>query len=162
MAARRQSIFWIILLVGPCLVAGCTRNPEARKKKYADRASSYFQQGKYREAAIEYQNAIQIDPQFAEARYQLSQCFLKQGDWVRGYQELMRTIEIEPENRKAQLDLAGILLAAGKFPEAREHAKLVLQRDPQNAQAQIIVADADAGEGDLPKALGMSIGPLPI
>ncbi|HXJ17809.1 MAG TPA: tetratricopeptide repeat protein, partial [Candidatus Polarisedimenticolia bacterium] len=97
----RKWLLYTALVVCPCLIAGCTRNPEVRKKKFADKGDSYFQQGKYREAAIEYENAIQIDPGYAKAHYQLAQCFLKRGDWVRGYQELMRTVDIEPQNLKA-------------------------------------------------------------
>ena len=55
----------------------------------------------YREAAIEFQNAIQIDPKYAEAHYELSQTYLKQGDWLHAYQELVKTVEINPNNLRA-------------------------------------------------------------
>src|SRR6185437_4736907 len=63
-------------LIGLALLGGCKRDPQVAKQKYFDRGSSYFQSGKYREAAIEFQNAIQMDPRFEAAHYQLAQCFI--------------------------------------------------------------------------------------
>ena len=63
---------WAGLLIAAALIAGCTRDPQIRKKEYLDKGLSYFEKGKYEEAVIEYQNAIQIDPKFAEAHYELS------------------------------------------------------------------------------------------
>jgi Tfp pilus assembly protein PilF len=42
--------------------AGCSRDPQIAKRKYFEKGVRYYERGKYREAAIEYQNAIQIDP----------------------------------------------------------------------------------------------------
>src|SRR6185437_15009154 len=140
-------------LIGLALLGGCKRDPQVAKQKYFDRGSSYFQSGKYREAAIEFQNAIQMDPRFEAAHYQLAQCFMKQADWPHAYQELLRALEITPGDQKAQLDAAGLLLAARRYPDARDRATSVLKDDPKNAQAQVVLADADAAEGDLAKAL---------
>src|SRR5580704_5166709 len=92
------------------VLGGCNRNPQVAKQRYLDKGTAYFQKGKYREAAIEDQNAIQIDSQFAPAHYQLAQCYLKLSDWARAYQELMRTVDLDPGNSKAQLDITNLLL----------------------------------------------------
>ena len=52
---------------------GCSRDPNVRKQKYFDSGEKYFAEGKYREAAIQYSNAVQIDSGFAQAHYKLSQ-----------------------------------------------------------------------------------------
>ncbi|HET9306893.1 MAG TPA: tetratricopeptide repeat protein [Candidatus Sulfotelmatobacter sp.] len=99
----------------PCLMivtlfAACTRDPNVRKQKYFDSGDKYFAQGKYREAVIQYSNAIQIDPRFAQAHYQLSQAYLKMGDSQRAYPELSRTVELAPDNYRARTDLANLLV----------------------------------------------------
>src|SRR5208283_5386891 len=45
----------------------CSRDPNVRKQKYFHSGQRYFDKGKYPEAAIEFVNAIQIDPGYAEA-----------------------------------------------------------------------------------------------
>ena len=99
--SRRKLSLWISVIAVSCLMVGCTRNPEVRKKRFADKGNSDFQLGKYREAVIEYSNAVQIDPKYADAHYGLAQSFLKQGDFPHAYQELMRTVEYAPTNWKA-------------------------------------------------------------
>ena len=73
------------------LLLGCTRDPNVQKQKYFQSGAQYLQSGKYREAAIEFQNAIQIDPRFVQAHYQLAQTYLKESLWNSAYQELLRT-----------------------------------------------------------------------
>ena len=139
--------FWLAALIAATVVAGCTRDPNVLKQKHFAKGESYFQRGQYREAAIEFQNAIQIDSKYAEAHYELAQTYLKEADWLHAYQELMKTVEINPNSLKAQLDLADLSLAAGKIPDARSHAEIALQSEPQNAQAQTIISRADAAQG---------------
>jgi Tfp pilus assembly protein PilF len=54
------------------LLCSCARDPNVRKEKYFQSGQRYFEQGKYREAVIEFGNAIKIDPNFAQAHHQLA------------------------------------------------------------------------------------------
>ena len=63
---------------------------------------NYFGKGKYREAAIEFQNVVKIDPKYADAHYQLAHCYMKLGMWAATYSELNRTVSLTPRNWKAQ------------------------------------------------------------
>src|ERR1700730_12860722 len=100
MRSRRCACFLVLALI----LAGCLRDPVVRKMKYFQSGEQYFGNQMYCEAAIQYQNAIQIDTRFTQAHYGLAQCFLKQGSWRNAYQELTRTVELEPTNWQAQLD----------------------------------------------------------
>jgi tetratricopeptide (TPR) repeat protein len=105
----------VLVRLLPCLLVaalftGCTRDPNVRKQKYFDSGDKYFAQGKYREAVIQYSNAVQIDPRFAQAHYQLSQAYLKLGDSQRAYPELARTVELAPDNYRARTDMANLLV----------------------------------------------------
>jgi hypothetical protein len=55
---KRLRLFSILFAV---LLVGCSRDPNLRKQAYVASGNKYFDQGKYREAAIEYLNAVQID-----------------------------------------------------------------------------------------------------
>src|SRR6185312_8787471 len=57
-----------------CVVGiGCTESADVRKQRFLESGTRYFEQGKYREAAIEFRNATQIDPKFPDARLKLAQ-----------------------------------------------------------------------------------------
>ena len=99
-------LFVSLLLVS--LLLGCSRDPNVRKQKYLESGQRYFEKGKYREAAIQFSNAIQVDPRFAEGHYQLAQADLKLQQWMPAYQELGRTLELQPQHFQARLDLANL------------------------------------------------------
>src|SRR6266550_7166978 len=114
------------------LVAGCSRDPNARKLKYLQQGDLYFEKGKYPEANISYSRALQIDPRFVEAHYKRAQCLLKQSSWAAAFQELSRTVDLQPQNWPAQLDMGQLFLADGKLQEAKDRALLILQGNPKH------------------------------
>src|SRR5271165_7012403 len=130
MLSVRQAL---ILPLCICLViSACSRDPNVRKQKYLQAGQKYFSNGKYREAAIEFVDAIQIDPNFAEAHYQLSQTYIKLQKPQAAGQELARTVELQPQNYKARIELANLLILAHDFPQAQEHIDLLLQQRPND------------------------------
>jgi len=143
----------IVLVLTVALVAGCARDPNVRKQKYLASGNSYFDQSKYREAAIQYLNAVQIDKGYAEAHYRLAQCYLRQGIWAGAYQELLRTTELQPDNTRAQIDLGTLLLSAKQFKRAEESAQNVLSRDPENVDARVLLANSYAALEDVGESL---------
>ena len=50
-----------LLLVMLLVAAGCARSPEAKKARYLNRGDSYFKKEQYREAILEYRNALRIE-----------------------------------------------------------------------------------------------------
>ncbi len=146
-------VLFLDAIIALALCTGCSRDPQVRKKAYLDKGVSYFEKGKYDAAIIEYQNAIQIDPDFAAAHYEMARSLVKKEDWTHAFRELQHAVQLDPKNFKAQLDLADFYLAGRKYQEAHDHAALVLQSDPKNAQAEVILSDADAALGDPQKAL---------
>src|SRR5262249_6045765 len=95
-----------LLIAG--LLVGCSRDPNVRKQKYLESGNRYRDKGKFREAAIQYQNAVQLDSHFAEAHYQLGEAYLKLKDYQRAFSELSLTADLAPDNYPAQVDLANL------------------------------------------------------
>jgi cellulose synthase operon protein C len=137
-----------LIIIIAMAVAGCSRDPNVRKAKYFQSGVRYLEKDQLREADIEFQNALQIDPRFADAHFQLSQAYLKQGYWSGAYQELLRTVDLAPQNVKALTDLSKLLLAGHKFEDAHDRAKAALALDARNADAEMALADADIGMED--------------
>ncbi len=160
-----RSVVVRLCLVGfliTALFTGCSRDPNVRKQKYLESGDRYFAQGKYREAAIQYANAVQIDSRFAQAHYQLGQTYLKLGDSGHAFQELSRTVELAPDNYRAHIDLANLLVTARNpdgssnqdyLKQARVHLDLLHEKQPQNPEVFEAWADYYAAQNNVAAAL---------
>jgi cellulose synthase operon protein C len=145
--------FRLLVLLCLALLAACSRDPNVRKQKYFESGQRYFEKGKYREAAIQFGNAVQVDPHYAQAHYQLAQTYLRLQDWSRAYQELTRTIDVDPKNTRAHLDIANLLIAGRQFPDALHHLDVVQGIEPANPELHVGLANLNAAQNNLPEAL---------
>jgi tetratricopeptide (TPR) repeat protein len=143
----------ILCILLAAMLAACSRDPNVRKQKYLTSGQQYFEQGDFRSAAIQFTNAVQIDPQFAEAHYQLARAYLNQRDWTPAFLELSRTVELQPDNYAAQADITTLLIASQQLPAAQEHAKLLLEKQPNDPQSHIVQAKLLSAQDDLPGAI---------
>ena len=136
----------LILLVALTFI-GCSGNPQSRRDKFLQRGNRYFDEGKYPEAAIEYRNALQADPNCADAHDRLATTYTKVGDWDGAVKELGQTIALQPNNVRAQLNLGNIVFASQDFERAGQIAFALLQRDPNNADAHSLMANVAEARG---------------
>jgi len=141
-------------------LAGCSRDPNVRKQKYFESGKRYFSQAKYREAAIQYQNALQVDPKFADAHYQLAQTYLKLQDPQHAYVEIGRTLDLQPDNYKAHADMANMLAAdyeatsnASDLSTAKEHTDILLAQRPNDPDTHLAYANLLNAEDKFPEAI---------
>jgi len=141
-----------LALIASLLVA-CSRDPNVRKQKYFQSGQSYFEKGKYREAAIEFINALKIDPDYADAHYQLARTYIKTQQWPRAYQEFTRTIELQPENYPAHADLAKLLIAGGNLRRAKDETDLLLAKWPNHSKSHFMAANLLAAQANFPAAI---------
>jgi cellulose synthase operon protein C len=165
----KRSVAVRLSLVGfliAALLTGCTRDPNVRKQKFLESGNRYRDQGKLREAVIQYLNAIQVDPRFAEAHYQLAETYLKLGDGDRGGQELIRTVDLDPDNYRARADLANLLVMAAHNPDgslrqnyqdllkqAKIHLDFLRSTQPDSPDTHLAWANFYAGQGMLEPAV---------
>src|ERR1035437_2342517 len=73
---RTLRVVVIVLSVMLTLVA-CRRDPATAKKHYLESGNNYFAKGRYKEARIQYENAVKIDARFGPAQYKLGLTYLK-------------------------------------------------------------------------------------
>jgi Tfp pilus assembly protein PilF len=152
LAARRISIVLAVsLTLG--LTAGCHRDPNKEKLRYLESGKRYADQGKLKEATIQFANALKVDRNYADAHYQLSKVFLKEGSIMPAYGELMRTVDLQPGNLQARIDLGNILLAGKQIDRATAQATAVLAIDNNNADAHALLSSIAAAKGDRIEAL---------
>ncbi len=159
-ATTNRLLLFCCLLVAFC--TSCSRDPNVRKQKYFDSGEKYFAQGKYREAIIQYSNAVLIDSRFAQAHYQLGQTYLKLGDPNRAFQELSRTVELAPDNYRAHTDIANLLVtnrntdgsvSQDALKQAKPHLDLLREKLPNDPETHEAWANYYAAQNDLTSAM---------
>jgi len=89
---RISTTLFLVLIV--CLSA-CNRDP----KKFLAKGNVSFDQGKYPEALIYYGRAIQLDPRYAEAHFNLALALHEAGNETESQAEFQKAYEIAPELR---------------------------------------------------------------
>src|SRR5437867_12356107 len=123
------------------VILGCSKNPG----KLVDSGKRYLAQGKYSEAAIELRSAINLNPQLAEAHYQLALVYLAVGRFIEASQEIQKAVVLQPGNLAAQLKHGNLLLLERKFDEARAAAEVILKQNPSDIRAEILLGSSYVG-----------------
>jgi tetratricopeptide (TPR) repeat protein len=149
---RNRYIVFVVMAVLSIAFVGCTRNPETAKRKYVESGLKYMEQKKYDSAVIQFKKALQVDPKYAEAHYQLGTAELDLQHYQDGYRELSQAVELGEEDRlkgvldpnhlKARLELGSLYLAARQPDKAEDQARHVVELDPNNADAFALLGNA--------------------
>jgi tetratricopeptide (TPR) repeat protein len=96
-----------IVIVLPALLAlvSCSRDPNSAKKHYLESGDKYFAKGRFKEAAIQYQNAVKQDQRFGPAYYKQALAYLKltpQPNLPGALKSLRRAVELLKSNNAYQ------------------------------------------------------------
>src|SRR3954451_6644114 len=150
---RQRFLFGVVMLIAVSLLAGCHRDPNVRKQKYLESGKRYSAQSKYKEAAIQFSNAIKIDKNFPDAHYELAQAYEHLGQFSAAYAELTRTVALQPANMKARIDLGNLLLAGGRIEDAVAQANAVMAAQPRNGDVHALLSSIAARRGQKDQAL---------
>jgi tetratricopeptide (TPR) repeat protein len=142
-----------MLFVAVALLAGCHGDPNVRKQKYLESGKRYSAESKYKEAAIQFQNALKIDKNYPDAHYELAQAYVHLGQFSAAYGELARTVALQPTNYKARIDLGNLLLAGGKIDDAQAQANAVMAAQPNNPDVHAMLGAIAAKRGQKDQAL---------
>ncbi len=154
-SARRRlnatSIVTLTLIA--TLLSACSHDPTVRKQKFFESGQRYVEQGKYKEAVVEFSNAIKVDPNYAEAHLQLAEAYLQLREGDRAFRELARTVELQPENYRAQLELTNLLIVNHEFQTARQQLDVLLQKHPNDPVVHTTESSLLAAQGNIPGAI---------
>jgi Flp pilus assembly protein TadD len=150
---RRAALCLALISMMSILLAGCHGDPNVRKQKYLESGKRYSAEGKYREAAIQFANAVKIDKSFPDAHYELAQAYVHLGQFGPAYSELARTVELQPTNYKARIDLGNLLLAGGKTDDSQKQADAVMASQPENPDVHALLSAIAMRRGQKEAAL---------
>lgn len=142
-----------VALALAALLGACSSDPAVKKQRFLESGNAYAEGGKLREAIVEYRNAVQIDPRFAEARVKLAAAYARIGDGRNALAEYVRAADLLPDRADIQVMAGTYLLAARETEGALHRADLALKLDSSNVEAHVLRGNALAGLKDLDTAL---------
>jgi tetratricopeptide (TPR) repeat protein len=139
---KRCKALKILFLFGfILLLAACNRDPKVQAQRQLDNANKFFAKGKYKEAKIMYQRALQKDLRFGEAYYRLALTWLKLGNYGEALRNLRRAVELQPNNSDAMTKLADLYLLASSqnakqatqmLSEVKDLSDKLIQQNPDS------------------------------
>jgi cytochrome c-type biogenesis protein CcmH/NrfG len=100
------------------LLLGCSEDPEAKKQRHFSRGEEFLSKQKADEAIIEFRNAIQVAPAFAEGHNQLGRAYQRKSWMFDARSEFQKAIELKPDFVDAHLNLASVSLDIGAVMDA--------------------------------------------
>jgi tetratricopeptide (TPR) repeat protein len=142
-----------LVLALAAVLVGCSGDPAVRKQEHLDKGNQFAAEEKYREAVVEYRNALQIDPTFGAAHHKAAEAYAKLGDAPRALAEYVRAADLLPNDLELQVTTGALLMASGRAEAARARADAVLAKDPKHAAAHVLRGNALGGLNELDQAL---------
>jgi Tfp pilus assembly protein PilF len=127
----------LCMILGIAIMAAACGCQEQKKMKFYHKGKTLCQKGDYAKAAHEFENAIKIDPRFADAHYMLG-VVLQKEDVKAAYDALSKATELDPHHAKAQVQLGRILLVSGEPDKSLERVELALKDEPENEDALLL------------------------
>ena len=88
------------------------------------------------EAIVHYQKAVQINPGYAKAHYNLGGALLQKGSVDEAMVHYQKALQIDPDYAEVHLILGNVLLQKGDVGEAMAHYQKAVQINPDNVEAQ--------------------------
>ena len=99
------------------------------------------------EAVTHFEEALRLDPNYAEARFNLGNAFFRLRRAADARREYERALELNPRIAVAQTNLGILLLELGETKEGIKHLEEAVRIEPRAAVAQQRLSDALVKEG---------------
>ena len=136
-------IFW---------VGGCT-SMEGKRDKFLAQGKELYEKGDYIRASLQFRNALQIDPKFAEGYLWLGKTDLKLKKFQGAFGSLSKAVELNPDLIEGQVMLGQLFLMARKLDEVEAKVNLVLKKEPENSEGLLLAASLAIARDQSQKAL---------
>ena len=126
--------------------------PDEKKMAFFSKGKTLYDAGDFVKARLEFKNAIQIDPEFADGYHLLGKTELKLKNGKAAFTRLSQAVKLNPELIDARLDLGRIFLSARAYERSESQAEEILKIAPDNMDAQMLKASVYLAQKEPQKA----------
>ena len=121
----------------------------------------YWGKREYEAALVEFQRALELQPNNVTARQSRAYVYRRQGQWQRSQDELAKAAELDPRDPGIPANMAGTYLNLRQWGEAKRAGLRSVAIDPHHivGMSAVVLAFIN-GEGDI-EAAKRAIAPLP-
>jgi putative PEP-CTERM system TPR-repeat lipoprotein len=135
----------LVLGLVVAMFAACSQTPEA----FVASAKDHLAKGDQKSAVIQLKNALQKNPDLAEARFLLGKALLGTGDLPAAEKELRKALELKYPREEVAPPLVRVLVAGGQYKTAIDEFGSDSAASPQGAaELQTALAQAYFATGD--------------
>ncbi len=150
---KNRFLLKVILLF--CLNVVACSNESTDSVGYFDKGVTFFQQDEFDKARIEFKNAIQQDPQMAEAHFYMALLNEKAGKFKAMKMNLIESMKFDSENIKAKIKLSKVSLLFNETDKSLQEIEDVLITNPENLDALSLKASIFLRQDKTDKALAI-------
>jgi len=151
-----KKTLWTLALSATLLaLAGCS-SPEEKVARFYERGSAFLADNDLVKARIEFQNALQINPDMVPALMGLAQIAERNAEWERVFALLNKVVSVDPAHVPAHIRLGKLLLAAGQLDRALASSDAAIALEPNNAESLALRAGIMFKLNDVPQALALA------
>jgi tetratricopeptide (TPR) repeat protein len=136
----RRSCFHLVVAFAIGLAPGCSK--KANVARHLSRANRYYGEKRFEEAALEYENVLQVEPNHSMALERLGGMYYERGQTPQALGLLLKARQAGVQSEPATLQLARLCLLKGRIDDARKLAISLLDKMPGNEQAILLLTDA--------------------
>lgn len=140
----RNSGKWAVLGLGMVLLllaTGCASREE-KTAEFISRGDKLLSSGDPVRAALEYKNALQLDPRSVKAKLGLGKAYLQQKEPKQAFGAFQGALELDPNLEEARLEVASLLSMHGEPQKALEEIQRIQSPDPWQPRLDITKARA--------------------
>ncbi len=134
----------ILAAYGLLILFGCGPDKETKYADLIKKYDEYFAAGKFEEARLSIQSAIDIRPQEGDAYYKLGEVLLRQEKFPNAVENYRSAVNYNKDHRDARYRLATIMLAAKDYEASEDNAEKILAQNPKDVDALILKANIAA------------------
>ncbi len=173
---KSKKYLWIVVLIVAALLTGCggggnqeetplptsapptstpAVTPTLSASEHVDLGIEYSEQGKFEQAVAEFEKAIALDPNDANAQRNLGTAYGEQGKWEESLAAYERAVEINPNFGEAYGDMAAAYFNLGKLAEAIAAGEKGIELAPDYATAYNNLGIVYGAQGQIDEAIAL-------
>ncbi|MDM8542622.1 tetratricopeptide repeat protein [Desulfococcaceae bacterium HSG9] len=147
----------IFAILTTLMLFSCLQSDEPEPptvEELIDKARDYVRKDNIWHAIIEYENAIQLDPENETIYFELAENYVLFNNINKAIKAFQKAATINPKNKKAQLRLGQLYIKTGKLLKARKIISAVIATDPQTIKAYHLLSSIQIREKNFDEAIG--------